>query len=304
MTRGKRLPHVVAAVSLTVLIVSLVACGTAPPFRTSPGLYNPLDGIPDVVVIGAIQTDFPTNETTIAGINRAARAALIDAVRALYGEGVDVDVADITWVQTQHRQAARAATEGGAARPAQAARFFAVGVIAVQGEPGEMVRTPRLAGPGIQGALERAIENIVDAIPAGARVAILYMSGPDTVTTEFLTGELAHILSNRDVLVIDLELDRLRAAYRLGVNLEAYAYVLRRLGLEQYDSGLDIIREGPGLIGTVDSATAARIGLFTGANVVLIGGVDGGTDEFRRLRLRAVNTATEQIIATASERIL
>jgi len=131
------------------------------------------------------------------------------------------------------------------------------------------------------------------------------MSAQDQIATEFLTGELALLLLRRDFVVVDLELDRIRAAYRLGVDFEAFAYVLRRLGLNQTDPVLDIIlREGPGVIGTVDNATAARIGQFAGATVVLIGRIDGGQGSFRRLRLRAVDTATAQVLGAASERIL
>jgi len=50
----------------------------------------------------------------------------------------------------------------------------------------------------------------------------------------------------------------------------------------------------------VDDSTAARIGQFVGASVVVTGGVDG-EGALRRLRLRALYTTTAQVVWTASE---
>ena len=291
MGKNKRLSRVIVGASLAVFIVLSQACTTVP-MRTSPALYRPLSGIPHAVAIGSIQATFRIMAETTAEINLASRQALLRDARVQHGQGVDI--ADITWIQTQHRQVA---TGRHSALPAQ---FFAIGIIIVT-DPNEV--PTGIPVPGIENALERAVENIAGSLPNGTRVAVLYMLAQDAVSTEFLTGELALLLLKQNFVVVDLELDRIRAAYRLGVDFEAIAYVLRRLGLEQIDPGLDIMREGPGIIGTVDNATAARIGQFAGASVILIGGIDGGTGDFRRLRLRAVDTATAQVLGAASERI-
>jgi len=295
MRKKNWLARIVVGVSLTIFTVLGQACATpAPPILTPPRPYRPLSGIPYAVVIGGIQATFTS--WVASGLNQTAHAALLRSAIAQHGEGVNV--ADVTWVQTQRE---RAATARASARPAL---FFAIGIVIVIDPAGVIpLPVPEIQAPGIEGALERAVRNIAENIPGGARIAVLYMAAQDAVSTEFLTGELALFLVRQGFVVVDLELDRIRAAYRLGVDFEAFAYVLRRLGLNQVDPGLDIIREGPGLIGTVDNATAARIGQFAGAGVVLIGGIDGGTGNFRRLRLRAVDTATAQVLGMASERI-
>jgi hypothetical protein len=54
--------------------------------------------------------------------------------------------------------------------------------------------------------------------------------------------------------------------------------------------------------GEVDDDTAISIGKIIGADIIVTGRVDGeGT--LRRLRLRALNTQTAQVVGVASERI-
>ena len=126
---------------------------------------------------------------------------------------------------------------------------------------------------GIAGALGRAAEDVARNFTAQARIAIVYVSTEDRATTEFITGELEHILWRRGFVIVDRsELDRIRTEQQLG------------------------------MFGEVDDSTAARIGHFAGASVVITGGVDGAGD-LRRLRLRALDTATAQVVGTASERI-
>jgi curli biogenesis system outer membrane secretion channel CsgG len=56
------------------------------------------------------------------------------------------------------------------------------------------------------------------------------------------------------------------------------------------------------LSGVVDDETAVSIGKVVGANIIITGSVTG-TDSTRRLRLRALNTQTAQVMAVASERL-
>jgi hypothetical protein len=126
---------------------------------------------------------------------------------------------------------------------------------------------------GVEGALERAAAEIAENFTARSRVAIVYITAQDRGTTEYITGELEHILRRRGYIIIDRsELERVRAEQRFGAS------------------------------GEVDDNTAARIGNIAGASIVITGRVDGEGD-LRRLRLRALDTSTAQVVGTASERL-
>jgi len=152
---------------------------------------------------------------------------------------------------------------GGAAPPAAAA-------VAGAAATGAAPRTVTSA-VGIEGALERATHEVARSFNAYSRIAIVHISAPDRSTTDFITGELEHILRRRGYIIVDrFELDRIRTEQRLGLG------------------------------GEVDDGTAARIGQFAGATTVITGGVDG-EGNLRRLRLRALDTATARVAGTASE---
>ena len=101
----------------------------------------------------------------------------------------------------------------------------------------------------------------------------MYIAAQDRSTTEFFTGELEHILRRLGYTIIDRsELDRVRAEQQFGLS------------------------------GEVDDDTAASIGHIAGASVVITGRIDG-EGNFRRLRLRALDTTSAQVVGTASERL-
>ena len=126
---------------------------------------------------------------------------------------------------------------------------------------------------GIEGALARAAEEVTENFTDSTRIAIVYITAQDRGVMEYIAGELEHILRRHGYIIIDRsELDRVRAEQQFGV------------------------------FGEVDDNTAARIGKITGANIVITGRVDGEGD-LRRLRLRALDTTSAQVIGTASERI-
>ena len=54
--------------------------------------------------------------------------------------------------------------------------------------------------------------------------------------------------------------------------------------------------------GEVDDVTAVSIGKIAGASIIVTGTVDGA-DDLRRLRLRALDVQTAQVIGAASERL-
>ncbi|MCL1836328.1 MAG: CsgG/HfaB family protein [Treponema sp.] len=126
---------------------------------------------------------------------------------------------------------------------------------------------------GIEGALERAADEVSENFTARSRLAIVYITAQDKSTTDFITGELEHILRRKGFVIIDRsELDRVRAEQRFGTS------------------------------GEVDDSTAARIGNIAGASIVITGRVDG-EGNLRRLRLRALDTSSGQVVGTASERL-
>jgi hypothetical protein len=125
----------------------------------------------------------------------------------------------------------------------------------------------------IEGALERAAEEVAENFTARSRIAIVYITAQDRSTTDFISGELEHILRQRGFVIIDRsELDRIRAEQQFGLS------------------------------GEVDDSTAAEIGHIAGASIVITGRVDG-EGNLQRLRLRALETSSGQVIGTASERL-
>jgi hypothetical protein len=127
-------------------------------------------------------------------------------------------------------------------------------------------------GTAIENSLLRAAEKIMVKIPQGTRMAIVYVTARDGEIAEFIANELEFIMLERDLILIDR-------------------------------SNLDNIRKEQNfqLSGEVDDNHAVSIGKMAGAEVILIGAVTGSGD-IRRLRLRALNTQSAQVVAAASER--
>jgi hypothetical protein len=148
-------------------------------------------------------------------------------------------------------------------------------VIEQQGESGSRADAPAAStnqNDGVVGSLERAAKQIGGKIPAGSRIAIVYVTAGDSDVAEYIAGELEFILVNQGFIVIDRsQLDRIR---------------------QEQDFQLS---------GEVDDAHAVSIGKIAGANVIITGAVTG-TGSLRRLRLRTLDTQTAQILSAASER--
>ena len=135
--------------------------------------------------------------------------------------------------------------------------------------PGSSIST----GSGIEGALERAAEQTLRNVPARAIIAIVYITAPDQSATDFIAGELEFIWVNGGFIITDRsQLDRLRREQNFQTS------------------------------GEVDDATAVSIGKFAGADIIVTGRVDG-EGSLRRLRLRAIDTQTAQVVGVSSERI-
>jgi hypothetical protein len=126
---------------------------------------------------------------------------------------------------------------------------------------------------GVEGALERAVESVSKDFTPRSRIAIVQITAPDRSTRDFMIGELEYILQQQGYYIVDrAQLDKIFEEQRFGTTSD------------------------------VDDNTAARMGHLAGASVVITGRVDG-EGNLRRLRLRALNTETAQVIGTASERL-
>ncbi|GHV73698.1 hypothetical protein AGMMS49940_10030 [Spirochaetia bacterium] len=126
---------------------------------------------------------------------------------------------------------------------------------------------------GVEGALARAAEQTLKNVPPRSRIAIVYITAQDRSTTEYVVGELEYIWVNEGYFITDRsQLDQLRREQNFGVS------------------------------GEVDDKTAASIGKIAGASVIVTGRVDGDGD-LRRLRLRALDSETAQVVGVASEKL-
>ena len=122
------------------------------------------------------------------------------------------------------------------------------------------------ARQGVEGALARAAKDVFKNVPARARIAIVYITAQDRNQTDYIAGELEVIWVNEGYIIIDRsQLDRIRREQNFQMS------------------------------GEVDDDTAVSIGKIIGANIIVTGRVDG-EGSLRRLRLRALNTQTAQVV--------
>jgi hypothetical protein len=125
----------------------------------------------------------------------------------------------------------------------------------------------------VEGALSRAAQETLKNVPARSKIAIVYITAQDRSTTEYVAGELEYIWVNAGYTIIDRsQLDRIRREQNFQMS------------------------------GEVDDNTAVSIGKIIGANIIVTGRVDG-EGNLRRLRLRALDTQTAQVVGVASERL-
>jgi len=126
---------------------------------------------------------------------------------------------------------------------------------------------------GVEGALARAANETLKNVPARSKIAIVYITAQDRSTTEYVAGELEYIWVNAGYIIIDRsQLDRIRREQNFQMS------------------------------GEVDDNTAVSIGKIIGANIIVTGRVDG-EGNLRRLRLRALDTQTAQVVGVSSEKL-
>ena len=134
-------------------------------------------------------------------------------------------------------------------------------------------RSSRSMATGVEGALARAAQETLKNVQAKSKIAIVYITAQDKSTTEYIAGELEFIWVNAGFVIIDRsQLDRIRREQNFQMS------------------------------GEVDDNTAVSIGKIIGANIIVTGRVDG-EGNLRRLRLRALDTQTAQVVGVASERL-
>jgi hypothetical protein len=219
-----------------------------------------MSGIPNASLIGYVQTNFESaylalkgsSKDAIDAVNEAAYIALLEVAKKEHSG--NIDIADITYVYT--------------GRANKKCQYSATGKVVSLDD-----NIRRSTDASVEGALERAAEEVSENFTAKSRIAIVYITAQDKSTTEFIAGELEHVLRRHGFVITDRsELDKIRAEQQFGATLE------------------------------VDDATAAKIGHIAGAGIVITGRVDG-EGNLRRLRLRALDTTTGQVVGTASERL-
>ena len=126
---------------------------------------------------------------------------------------------------------------------------------------------------GIEDALDKASQTIITDLPNKSVIAVLSISSRDRENAAFVVEELEYILVDTGFFKI---VDR---------------------------KSLDKIREEQNfqMSGDVDVDSAVSIGKMLGANIVITGSISG-TDSTRRLRIKALDVKTAEILTMASEK--
>jgi hypothetical protein len=137
---------------------------------------------------------------------------------------------------------------------------------------GKLADSFKVGSDDIEGPLTRAAEKLMIKIAPKTRMAIVYVTAQDSEIAEIIANELEFIMVDHDLTLIDRsQLDNIRKEQRFQLS------------------------------GEVDDEQAVSIGKIAGAEVILIGAVTGSGD-IRRLRLRALDTQSAQVMVAASER--
>jgi hypothetical protein len=125
----------------------------------------------------------------------------------------------------------------------------------------------------LEPALNTASKEIMSILPDNSTIAIINISSQNSEMAEFVIEELTYIfVSSRSYKVVDrLSLDAIRREQNFQLS------------------------------GEVDDNSAVDIGKMLGANIVITGSI-GGADSLRRLRLKALNVTTAEIVTMSSVR--
>jgi TolB-like protein len=191
-----------------------------------------------------------------------------------YGRLLNISVQQTVAISPQGgggaAQASAQATQ--AAREAQAGAPAAAPRPAPAPAPAPAARRP-VEDNTIEGAVNRAAEGLIGDLPDGATLAIISISSRDADMAEFVIEELAYLMvDTRKFKVVDRKsLDAIKTEQNF-----------------QYS-------------GDVDDDSAVSIGKLLGASIVITGSISG-SGSTRRLRTKALNVLTAEIVSMASER--
>jgi hypothetical protein len=236
---------------LVLLVGLVVSCaGTS--------THRPISEFPNANVIGNVQVTFEMtlpNRVITESVKQAAYMRLLEGARKEYQGNIDICDIAITVIEIL--------------KPAtNYIKLSAVGKVFIIGGGNS-----RNAAIGVEGALERAANDVSKDFTPRSRIAIVQITAPDRNTRDFMIGELEYILQQQGYYMVDrAQLDKIFEEQRFGASSD------------------------------VDDNTAARMGKIAGASIVITGRIDG-EGNLRRLRLRALNTETAQVVGTASERL-
>ena len=125
----------------------------------------------------------------------------------------------------------------------------------------------------IEGAVYRAAEELIQVLPRNSTLAIISIASRDRDMSDFVIEELAYLLvETRKFKIVDRKsLDAIRAEQDFQFS------------------------------GEVDDNSAVSIGKMLGATIVVTGSISG-SGATRRLRAKALDVKTAEIMAMASER--
>jgi predicted nucleic acid-binding protein len=158
------------------------------------------------------------------------------------------------------------------ARAAPAATPKAPAPAKTQAKPAPAVNVAGSNDSGVEGSLARAAGKIMSGLTPKTRVAIVYVTAKDAEVSEYMAEELEFIMVDKGFILVDRsQLDKIRAEQKFQLS------------------------------GDVDDSKAISVGKMAGANVIITGSVTG-TGDLRRLRLRALDTQTAQVLTSASEK--
>jgi curli biogenesis system outer membrane secretion channel CsgG len=154
----------------------------------------------------------------------------------------------------------------------------AAAISSVFGSSAESTAAPSAAAlaavdeEGVESSLVQAANRVMEKLTPKTRVAIVYVTARDADVGEYIAEELEYIMVDQGFILIDRsQLDRIRKEQSFQIS------------------------------GQVDDAQAVSVGKIAGANIIITGAVTG-TGDLRRLRLRALDTQTAQVLINASEK--
>jgi len=125
----------------------------------------------------------------------------------------------------------------------------------------------------IDSVLTRGTNSLLASLPKQAKIVVLGIQVYNSELRNYITFELEHLLQKANHIIIDRDL---LPDTTLQKNLS---------NLEQFDD-----------------LSASNLGESLGANIVITG-IIHGEGELRRLRLKALNVQTAQVIASVSEKL-